>query len=98
MLAGRSLILTYNAEFDEAVMLRSARRYHLPELAQQWECLMLWYAQYFGAWSNYWGDYKWQPLHGGHRALSDALAALERLKRMARTKLEGEEEAEQGDE
>lgn len=82
-LAGRSLILAYNVAFDEAVMIRSAQRYQLPELTQKWDCIMEWYAQYFGEWSRYHGNYKWQPLYGGHRALGDALAALDVLKTMA---------------
>lgn len=46
---------------------------------------MLKYAQWYGEYSEYWGDYKWQPLPGGdHTALGDSLAALECLKEMAR--------------
>jgi DNA polymerase-3 subunit epsilon len=93
-LVGRSLILSYGVDFDEAVMNRSARRYQLPELTQKWDCLKEWYAQYYGEWSDYWGNYKWQPLDGGHRALADAQAALRLLKMMAATKLdEGDEDA-----
>jgi DNA polymerase-3 subunit epsilon len=73
-------------------MIRSARRYQLPDLAQKWECIMEWYAQYFGEYSKYWGNYKWQPLCGDHRALGDALAALERLKAMAQTKLSDDDD------
>lgn len=49
-----------------------------------WECAMNWYAQWYGAWSSYYGSYKWQRLEGGgHRALGDARACLEYIKRMA---------------
>lgn len=44
---------------------------------------MEWYAQWIGDWSDYWGNYRWQPLFGGHRALDDCLAALDYLKAMA---------------
>lgn len=84
VLAGR-LILTYNTEFDEAALARSARRYQLQQLTNKWNCIMEWYAQYCGEWSDYWGHYTWQPLYGGHRALEDAQAAQRCLKLMAET-------------
>ncbi|MBO0792023.1 MAG: hypothetical protein J2P36_13900 [Ktedonobacteraceae bacterium] len=46
---------------------------------------MLMDAAYVGQWSEYHEDYQWQPLNGGHRALGDALAALDVLKHMAAT-------------
>ncbi|MEU1986135.1 3'-5' exonuclease [Nocardia sp. NPDC019395] len=47
------------------------------------ECAMQWYSRWFGDWSDYWGDYTWQPLGGGHSALSDCRAVLDRLRAMA---------------
>lgn len=47
------------------------------------ECAMHEYARWIGDWSNYWGGYRWQALHGGHRARQDCVAVLERLARMA---------------
>jgi DNA polymerase III subunit epsilon len=93
-LAGCSLILTYNAEFDQSIIGRHIAQYQqLPALQQEWSCIMQKYAQYYGEWSKYWGNYKWQPLYGGHRAKDDALAALDLLKRMANTNPDkGEEE------
>lgn len=91
-LVGRTLLLAYNASFDQAVMERAARHYGLPVLEQEWECIMLWHAQYFGEWSTYHGGYKWQPLDGGHRALGDCQAALERLRDMAAMAPSEEEE------
>ncbi len=94
-LARRTLILTYNADFDEAVMARHAAHYQLATLPQEWSCVMKWYAQYFGDWSNYWGSYKWQPLpYAGHRAKDDALAALALIKRMAETTIDEGDETE----
>jgi DNA polymerase-3 subunit epsilon len=49
-----------------------------------WECAMEMYAQWYGDWSSYFKDYKWQRLNGGHRALGDAMACLEHIKRMAK--------------
>jgi hypothetical protein len=41
------------------------------------------YAAFCGNWSDSHGDYTWIPLAGGHRAVGDALAALERVREMA---------------
>lgn len=52
--------------------------------AVRFEDVMLPCSEWVGEWSDYWGDYAWQPLIGGeHRALSDCRALLERLKEMA---------------
>ena len=83
VLAGRTTILTYNADFDESMVAGTARRDGLAPLPQSWHCLMEMFATWYGQWSSYHEDYKWQPLNGGHRALSDALAALDCLKVMA---------------
>ena len=47
------------------------------------ECAMQRYAEWFGAWSDYWGDYQWQRLNGGHRAAGDCRAVLRLLHTMA---------------
>jgi DNA polymerase III epsilon subunit-like protein len=92
-LEGRTLLLSYNAVFDDAVLSRSARRAGLSELPHKWECVMLAYAAYFGEWSHYWQSYKWRPLpFAGHRAKDDALAALDLMRRMARTRLDETED------
>lgn len=82
-LRDRAVLVAYNAEFDRTRLLQSAQRYHLEALAQQWECAMAAYAAFCGNWSEYFNDYRWIPLEGGHRALGDALAALERVREMA---------------
>ncbi len=83
-LAEKSLILTYNAAFDQAIMERSADRYGLTELEQKWDCIMEQYASWCGWWSDYHCSYTWQKLPGGsHRALGDALAALQVIRNMA---------------
>ncbi|MFJ2110783.1 exonuclease domain-containing protein [Streptomyces sp. NPDC087850] len=52
--------------------------------AQQWElCAMLAYAVHVGEWSDYWDGWSWHKLHGGHRALGDCRAVVERIKEMA---------------
>jgi DNA polymerase-3 subunit epsilon len=82
-LAGRTLLLSYNADFDSSILDWSARRYQLEPLAHKWRCLMLLYSQYIGEWSEYHESYRWQKLNGGHRALEDARAALAVLREMA---------------
>jgi hypothetical protein len=52
--------------------------------AQEWEeCAMEQYATFYGAWHDYWGNYTWQPLNGGHRALGDVRTVITRLEEMA---------------
>ena len=59
-------------------------RYWKPVRARsRWECAMEMYAAWFGAFDDYHGDYTWQPLGGGHRALADCHAVRERLIAMA---------------
>jgi DNA polymerase III subunit epsilon len=82
-LRDRATLVAYNADFDRARLAQSARRYHLQDLMQEWECAMEAYAAFCGNWSDYHGDYTWIPLAGGHRAVDDALAALERVCEMA---------------
>jgi DNA polymerase-3 subunit epsilon len=82
-LAGKTILLAYNAPFDAGILNGTARRDGLTELSQQWICLMDMYATFCGAWSETHQSYQWQPLNGGHRALGDALAALAVLKAIA---------------
>ena|GEM_PF-1550025 len=49
------------------------------------EDVMIPYSDWVGEWSDYWGNNRWQPLNGGHRALGDCLAVIDCLKAMART-------------
>lgn len=86
VLEGRKIIVTFNTAFDKGILDGDASRYNLVRSKHTWHCLMLKYAQYVGEWSNYWHDYKWQPLPGGnHRAMGDVLAALELMQGMAAT-------------
>jgi DNA polymerase III subunit epsilon len=87
VLADRTVLVTYNADFDRARLVQSARRYGLPILPHQWQCAMNQYAAYRGNWSSYHRSYTWVPLNGGHRAVEDARAALERMQEMARQRV-----------
>jgi DNA polymerase III subunit epsilon len=84
ILKGQRLII-YNREFDLSMLRGDCRRHNLPTLKFKWDaCAMEWYSQYVGE-ERYNGGYYWQSLNGGHTALEDCLAVLERMKRMAKT-------------
>jgi DNA polymerase III epsilon subunit-like protein len=53
------------------------------ERGMHWRCAMELYATWWGDWSDYHGNYKWQPLWGDHTALGDARACLRVVERMA---------------
>lgn len=79
------IILAYNAAFDSRVIEQTARNHGAPNLCpDEWQCVMLQYAAYFGQWDEYHESFKWQKLQGGdHSALGDCRATLDVLKRMA---------------
>jgi DNA polymerase III epsilon subunit-like protein len=82
---GNKTLLIYNASFDMGILWGDCHRHGLPKIKNDNECVMHWYAQFCGQWSNYWGNYKWQPLYGGdHSAIGDCRATLNVLKRMAK--------------
>lgn len=98
LLHGVKTIVTYNAEFDRAAMDLSLSTCHSPEDPEnilaaeiwggwtakwEWECAMLQYAAWIGEWSAQHGRYRYQRLNGGHSALSDCLACLNRIREMA---------------
>lgn len=79
-----SRVIIYNEAFDVARLRYDARRCALPVLEFKSECAMEAYAEWYGEWSDYHKSFKWQRLTGGgHRALGDCLATLERIKTMA---------------
>ncbi|GAB5490320.1 MAG: hypothetical protein Phog2KO_05350 [Phototrophicaceae bacterium] len=85
IIEGKRLI-TYNFDFDYSHLCRACIENDLPEIKplDSSGCAMTWYAQWYGDYSNWWGNYKWQPLYGGdHTALGDCLATLETIKQMA---------------
>lgn len=55
-----------------------------------WQCAMLEYSTFVGDWHDYYRNYRYQPLGGGHRAVGDCRACLEVLQRMAATPLSTE--------
>lgn len=83
VVAGRKVVI-YNAGFDEAMIAGDCQRHGIQHHPLNADCAMLAYAQYVGDWSSYWKDYRWQPLNGGHTALSDCLACLALIRGMAK--------------
>lgn len=83
LITAASRVIIYNAEFDTARLHQTAAQYGLALELGRVECAMRRYAKWKGHWSDYWQDYKWFPLGGGHTALSDCLATLERLREMS---------------
>jgi hypothetical protein len=96
VLAGKR-VLIYNEPYDVG-RLRHELTVHYrqaghadPEVSaaawidgMRFEDVMIPYSDWVGDWSDYWGNYTWQPLCGGnHRAVSDCRAVVERLRGMA---------------
>jgi DNA polymerase-3 subunit epsilon len=91
-LLGNYALWCYNAAFDQAALLRSAKRFGLeiPERlksAERWNCVMEEFARYYGEYSTYWGRDKYKDLYTAcrvlgvqgsdyHRATGDALNTL----------------------
>lgn len=82
-------VIAYNAPFDKGILRNEAIRLLGTPAAgvwlrtMRWACAMRAYAAWYGDWSESRGAYRWHPLGGGHRALGDALACLERINIMA---------------
>lgn len=90
------LIIAYNADFDERMLLSTCTRYKVSykEIFEArphswpWRCAMIQYAAYVGEWDEYWVSYRWQKLpKGNHTAKGDCQATLELIKRMAESEL-----------
>lgn len=81
ILSGR-VVIAYNSDFDAGCMNALSRLAALPEIAHDWECSMLAYAEWAGVAGRF-GGYRWHRLGdaaaamgianpGAHRALADA--------------------------
>lgn len=78
-------VLIYNASYDIGMLEGDCEQYHLPCMdTAGWLDVMIPYSRWVGEYSRYWDDYRWQALpDGGHSALSDCLATVNVIKRMA---------------
>lgn len=88
LLRGKRVVV-YNADFDTMILEGTCRHYGLPTIeAAEYDCAMIAFARYCGEWSDYFGDFKWQPLPGGdHTAIGDCRATLDLIKGMAGIRL-----------
>lgn len=97
MAVGGKRCVIYNAAYDTR-LLHQAEQWYQQRVDSTWDCLeqdgwqalavwdcaMQQYAAYCGEYSEYHGNYRYQPLPGGdHTALGDARACLALIKRMA---------------
>ena len=90
---GSKKIVTYNADFDRRMLAQTCARHNTGRdvYLLDWSDAMIAYSRYYGEWSNYWHDFKWQGLWGGdHTAKGDCLATLKRIQDMATSNLSGE--------
>lgn len=92
IVAGKKVVI-YNAAFDEAMIAGDCKRHGITPVELDADCAMEMYAQWYGEWSSYWGSYKWQPLDGGHTALSDCRACLGVIREMAKQETKEETES-----
>ena len=84
ILTNAAAIFIYNREFDTERIDSMSRRRGLELIQFKSHCVMEWYAQFVGEWSERYRSYRWQPLGGGdHSALGDCLAALSVVQEMA---------------
>lgn len=83
LIEGKRVII-YNEAFDCNVLHHCCELHNLELIKFYSECAMLWYAQFYGAWNDYYGNYKWQKLPSGgeHRALADCKAVYRLLQKM----------------
>lgn len=85
VVAGRRVVI-YNSAFDEDMIAGDCARHGIQHHPLDTDCAMTVYARFIGQWSHYWGDYRWQPLDGGHTALEDCRACLGLIRGMAKQK------------
>jgi DNA polymerase III subunit epsilon len=91
LLQGRNVVI-YNAVYDRKMMHKSSERWGLPktewkEIATFW-CAMTHFAEVYGDWNDYRGNYRWQKLESAaryynipfqgkaHTALGDCMTTL----------------------
>lgn len=97
LLTGRAVVI-YNAQFDYDMLRFSTRTAGLPEFEgrslAKWYCAMETFAEVYGEWNEYHGNYRWQrlttaarhydlPVEDAHSALGDCRMTLAVCRAMA---------------
>lgn len=88
-------VVIYNAGYDYRMLHQSSKAAGLDHWQDEsiWQCAMLAYAEHYGDWNNYRGNYRWQRLtdaafqtkaeiKNAHNALGDCLMTLAVCKAM----------------
>jgi len=92
VIATGKTVLIYNAAYDMRLIFQSLNPYVKQffhelngiEFIHEVQCVMAWYSQWIGDWSEWFGNYRWQKLPAGdHSALGDCIATLKVLYQMA---------------
>lgn len=84
VLEAARLVLIYNAGYDTFCLRYTCQLHDVESIELPTRCVMQEYARWFGEWSSYHRDYRWQSLPGGdHTALGDCRATLDVLLSMA---------------
>jgi DNA polymerase-3 subunit epsilon len=91
------LLVVYNATYDRSMFHQSGERHGLEKIEWKhiatWLCAMEAYAEFYGEFNSYHGNYKWQRLshaarvekvsvENAHSALGDCLMTLDVVKAM----------------
>lgn len=84
-------LVVYNATYDRKMMHQSGEAAGMPRIEwkehARWYCAMIAFAEHYGDWNDYHGNYRWQKLstaaimsgmdtNGAHDALVDCLMTL----------------------
>ena len=90
-------VIVYNATYDRRMLHQSTERAGLPKVPwksfSEWWCAMEAFAEIYGEWNDYHGNYRWQKLttaahyytissNGAHDALADCRMTLAVVKAM----------------
>lgn len=82
ILTGASVVVIYNAAFDDGRLQDTCELHNLPVIEYRSACAMEEYAAFVGELRG--GGFRWQPLPGGdHSALGDCRATLDLIHHMA---------------
>jgi DNA polymerase-3 subunit epsilon len=101
------LLVVYNAVYDRKMMHKSQERHNQPKIEWkeicEWHCAMEAYAEFYGEWNNYHGNYCWQRLgnaarncgvkvENAHSAAGDCLMTLGAVKYMLESEADNEKD------
>lgn len=81
-------LLAYNSSYDKAILDAEAEKCEVPPLESDWDCVMMKYSAFIGAWNARFGNYRYQKLpSAGHRSHIDCKVTLELIHQMSECEL-----------